>query len=98
MPKPFYFVALAGGLLVSLSCGATPSGAMLGNTCAGCHGTNGVSVGSAPSLKGLPPDYIVTAMKAFRSGERPSTIMGRIAKGYNDEEIAAMAKFFGDMK
>jgi cytochrome subunit of sulfide dehydrogenase len=30
-------------------------------------------------------------MQAFRSGERPSTVMARIAKGFSDEEIRAIA-------
>lgn len=74
------------------------SGSMLGNTCAGCHGTHGVSVGAAPSLKGLPVDYLKTAMMDFKSGKRPATIMGRIAKGYSDADIAAIADYFGGMK
>ena len=30
-------------------------------------------------------------MQAFRSGERPSTVMGRIAKGFSEDEIQAIA-------
>ena len=30
-------------------------------------------------------------MEAFRSGSRPSTVMGRIAKGFSDDEIGAIA-------
>ncbi len=75
------------------------SGAMLGNTCAGCHGTNGVSNGpAAPSLAGLDYDYLVDAMNEFKAGERRSTIMTRIAKGYSDTDIEAMSKFFADKK
>lgn len=75
------------------------SGAMLGNTCAGCHGTNGVSNGpAAPSIAGLDYDYLVDAMNQFKAGERRSTIMTRIAKGYTDAEIEAMSKFFADKK
>ena len=73
------------------------SGAMLGNTCAGCHGTNGVSNGPAtPSLAGLDYDYMVDAMKAFKAGERRTTIMTRIAKGYDDADIEAMSKYFSE--
>ena len=90
---------LACGLSFSATSFAGASGAMLGNTCAGCHGTNGVSNGPAsPSLAGLDYDYMVDAMKQFKAGERRSTIMTRIAKGYNDEEIEAMSKFFADKK
>lgn len=71
------------------------SGLMLANTCAGCHGTDGASVGPAtPSIGGLSEDYMVETMNAYKSGERWSTIMGRIAKGYNDDEIVAMAKYY----
>jgi cytochrome c553 len=69
---------------------------MLAQTCAGCHGPNGKSQGSIPGLQGLPADYIVHAMKDFKSGERPSTIMQRHAKGYTDEEIQAIAKFYAE--
>lgn len=68
---------------------------MLANTCAGCHGTNGASQGPAsPTIAGLSSDYFVETMQGFASGEIPSTIMGRIAKGYSDDELTAMAKYF----
>lgn len=78
---------------------APPTAAMLSNACAGCHGTNGGSVGPAmPSLAGQSKEAIVEAMKKFKSGERPSTIMGRLAKGYSDAEFAAMGDFFSANK
>ena len=68
---------------------------MLSYTCAGCHGTDGVSVGPAsPTLAGMAEDTFTDAMETFKSGERPSTIMERIAKGYSEEDVALMAKFF----
>ena len=76
---------------------ATP--AMLSNTCNGCHGTDGSSAGTSnPTIAGLTADYFETAMKQFRSGERPSTIMGRLAKGYSDEQLKAMADHFAAKK
>ncbi len=90
---------LACGLSFSATSFAGASGAMLGNTCAGCHGTNGVSNGPAtPSLAGLDYDYFVDAMKAFKAGERRTTIMTRIAKGYDDADIEAMSKYFSEKK
>jgi cytochrome c553 len=44
-----------------------------------------------PPLRGHDRAEIVAAMQAFRSGERPSTVMGRIAKGFSDDEIRALA-------
>lgn len=74
------------------------SAAMLSNTCAGCHGTNGASGGPAtPTIAGMSEDYFVATMQEYKSGDRWSTIMGRIAKGYSDDEIAAIAKHYAAM-
>jgi sulfide dehydrogenase cytochrome subunit len=90
----------AAALVLSASASAAPpSAAMLANACAGCHGTQGASAGPAmPSLAGQSKDAIVVAMQKFKSGERPSTIMGRLAKGYTDADFAAMGDFFGSQK
>lgn len=88
-------LALSGVALGAAANAATPSGEMLGNTCAGCHGTDGISTGPAiPTIGGLSNDYLVDAMMEYKTGERGSTIMTRIAKGYTDDEIKAMSKFF----
>lgn len=75
--------------------GGIRSGTMLANTCAGCHGTIGHSAGETmPSLAGLDERYFVKTMQDFKSGARPSTIMGRLARGYSDNELKALADFF----
>ena len=67
----------------------------LAATCANCHGTDGHSVTKeVVSLAGLPKDYLVAQMKAFRDGARPATIMPQIAKGYSDAQIEALADYF----
>ncbi|MDP1653692.1 MAG: c-type cytochrome [Rhodocyclaceae bacterium] len=93
--------ALAAGALAfsATAFAAPPSAEMLSNACAGCHGTNGGSAGlTMPSLASQSSTSIVDAMKKFQSGERPSTVMGRLAKGYSDAEINAMAGFFAKQK
>ena len=71
----------------------------LSDTCAGCHGTDGNSGGpGTPSIGGLSKAYLIELMDGFKSGAIPSTIMGRIAKGYNKDEIAHMATFFSGKK
>lgn len=75
------------------------SASMLANTCAGCHGTNGASVGpAAPTIGGLSEDYFIDIMTRYASGEVPSTIMERIAKGYSEEEIEKIAGFYAEQK
>ena len=78
---------------------AQPSGEMMGNTCAGCHGTHGRLQGEAfRPLAGMAPATFTRAMEDFRSGTRPATLMGHVAKGYTDEEIKAMAEFFAKVQ
>jgi sulfide dehydrogenase cytochrome subunit len=60
-------------------------------SCGGCHGVGSVGQGPVAPLAGRPAAELVAAMTAFRSNERPGTIMGRIARGYTDAEIAAIA-------
>ena len=55
--------------------------------CANCHGTNGASSGTMPSLAGVAKAQLVNRMQEFKSGKRPGTIMPQLAKGYTDEQI-----------
>jgi cytochrome c553 len=47
-----------------------------------------------PRLVGRPAAEIVTAMQAFRAGQRSATVMDRIAKGFSESEIAAIAAWY----
>lgn len=94
--KTLRIAALAGGLLAAGLAGAgdVRSPSMLANTCAGCHGTNGASAGDImPIIGGMDKTYLQTVLAEYKSGERDSTIMGRIAKGYTDGELKAIASF-----
>lgn len=90
-------VIMGSGLLLGATQlpAAPPTAAMLADTCAGCHGPDGSSLGPAtPSIAGMSAEYFKTTMDEYKKGERHSTVMTRIAKGYTDEEIALMADFF----
>ncbi len=90
-------------LLFSLSLGAHSALAAnatedLARTCNNCHGMNGVSVGpSMPSIGGLSEPYLKNMMLQWKSGERYSATMGRLIKGYSDEQIAALASHFSKL-
>lgn len=66
--------------------------------CFACHGPDGHSPGTIPSLDRLGKKRIVSDMKDFKSGEAPSTVMGRQAKGYTDAEIEAIADYIAGLK
>ena len=88
------------GLLIVSPLGAEPltRGGMLSASCAGCHGTNGNSPGAIPSISGKSAEFIDETLKQFRSGERDSTVMGRHAKAYSDEEIQQIAEYMAKQK
>lgn len=72
----------------------------LAATCASCHGTDGRTTPGGPiaPLAGMPRDYLVAQLKAFKAGSRPSTIMTQLAKGYSDAQIEQLASYFAAQK
>ena len=83
---------------LSVSAEAVNQAAMLSITCAGCHGTDGKSNGTIPSIAGKSADYIEKAMQDFKTEKRPSTVMNRHARGYSDAEIKLIAEYFASKK
>lgn len=73
-------------------------GQAIGLVCSSCHGTDGISFGRVPSLKGMSAEKIEAAMLAYRNDESNIRLMDRIAKGYTTEEIAIISDYFGSMK
>lgn len=65
---------------------------VLAASCVACHGTGGSSEGAIPPIAGRTADELRASLVAFRDGSTPSTVMDRIAKGYTDAEIAALAE------
>jgi cytochrome subunit of sulfide dehydrogenase len=47
-----------------------------------------------PRLNGRAAAVITTAMQQFRAGQRRVTVMDRIAKGFSESEIAAIAAWY----
>ncbi len=93
--------ALATLLLASLCDGAEPDphpGRYLAANCTGCHGTQGRSTGGIPAIAGLDRAAIVEAMRAFRTGDRPATVMHQHAKGYSEAQVELLADYFAAQK
>lgn len=94
MKKSLHLVACAGLAFVAGQAVAVERGQMIADNCMSCHsgGANNVTI---PDLTHYPASIIVSQMKAFKDGSRPATVMARHAKGYSDEDIAALAKYIG---
>ena len=72
-----------------------PAGAA---ACSGCHPPARVTGTPFTHLAGRNPNDIVTSMLEFRDGKRPATVMDRIAKGFTDDEIKAIAAWYAAQK
>lgn len=90
---------LAGPWLVWAAAAAEPPGLSVAmaepppgaTTCSGCHPPT--ARGAIPTLAGRQAGDIVAEMAVFRSGQREATVMGRIAKGFTDDETHAIAEW-----
>ena len=89
--------AMFGLIGVNSASAAEADASMLANTCNGCHGPDGVSQGPAtPTIAGMNKYYLKESMTDYRDDPklRPATVMDRIAKGYTDAEIDAIADYY----
>ena len=74
------------------------NGERLADACSSCHGLGGHGGGAIPAIAGRDPEDFVAQMLAFREQKAPATIMNRLARGYTDEEIAALADYFSGLE
>ena len=77
--------------ILSAAAAEAPPGA---TSCSGCHAANAGVDSPVPRLVGRNATELVAQMQAFRSGQRPSTVMGQIAKGFSDAEVEAIAAWY----
>jgi len=68
-------------------------------TCAACHGADGntPTVPTYPKLAGQNPEYLVSAIKAYKSGERTggqAPMMTGMVAPLTDEDIENLAAYF----
>jgi sulfide dehydrogenase cytochrome subunit len=67
--------------------------AVLAGGCAGCHGTDG----NLSGLSSRPQGALERRLLDFKYERAPSTVMSRIAKGFSDEELAEIARYFAQL-
>ena len=79
--------------------GDPKAGQLKTSMCAGCHGIPGwrtayPSVYSVPLLGGQHADYLVAALKAYKSGERTHPSMSGIAASLSDQDMEDLAAYY----
>jgi len=70
--------------------------------CAACHGAEGISaVPIYPNLRGQKEAYLLSSLKAYKSGERKggmSMLMIPQAQALSDEDMINMAAYYSSLK
>lgn len=82
--------------------GNVENGKIISYTCTGCHGIklymNAVPSYHVPRLGGQNEAYIVSALKAYRAGERSHETMQVQAGSLSDQDIADISAYFASLK
>jgi len=79
--------------------GDAAAGKTKSKTCAACHGPDGNSGSPAfPKIAGQHYDYLVKALKRYKSGERKNAIMSPQAANLSRRDIEDLAAYFSQQK
>lgn len=75
------------------------AGRLKSSMCAGCHNIPGYktafpSVYNVPKLDGQHATYIISALRAYKSGDRQHPSMRAIAASLSDQDMADLAAFY----
>lgn len=106
MKKICALLALAGVVNIAAAAeivGDATAGANKVSMCIGCHGIPGYKasfpeVYQVPMLGGQSEKYIVSALNAYKKGERQHPTMRGIAGSLSDQDIADVAAYYSQQK
>jgi len=73
-------------------------GKAISYTCLGCHGVQGYKNAypnySVPELRGQHPEYLISALKEYKSGERSHFTMHSQAEELSEQDMTDIAAYF----
>jgi len=79
--------------------GSIEVGKLKSETCAGCHGADGISAGlPGPTLAGQDEAYLVNALRDYKSGKRDNPMMSPMVAGMSDDELVDVAAYYSSLK
>jgi cytochrome subunit of sulfide dehydrogenase len=87
------------GLVLAPAQAASPSQAQSwAATCATCHGSSGRAAGWLKPIAGLPVEQHLQMLAGFADGSRPATVMHQIVRGYDADQLRAIAEYFATQR
>jgi cytochrome c553 len=98
-----FFAAAPIAAFAQLAVGDAKAGAQHVQRCQGCHGIDGwrtafPEVYKVPKIGGQHTAYFVSALKAYKSGERKNAGMRSIAASLSDKDMADLAAYYAEVK
>jgi cytochrome c553 len=84
----------------ALAAGDAASGRQKSQACAACHGADGNAPTGPdfPRLAGQHYDYLLKALRDYKSGARKNPIMGAQVGNLNPQDMADLAAFYSGQK
>ncbi len=86
------------GMNAAQAAGDAAAGKLKAETCMGCHGIatykNVYPTYNVPKLGGQHAEYIVSALKAYKSGDRAHQTMHANASTMSEQDMQDIAAFF----
>jgi len=85
-------------LPVAAIAGDAAAGAKKAATCMACHGKDGISIADMyPNLAGQKEQYLLKALKAYKSGARNDPMMKPMVAALSDADIENLAAYYAGM-
>ncbi len=94
----FICAAIAWNAAPARAAGDTALGEYLSSACVTCHQKSGQVNAGIPSITGWPIDQFTAVMNAYKNKDRDNEVMRTLASTLSDQDIAALAAYFGSLK
>jgi cytochrome c553 len=96
----FIALCMAGPAFAAGVKGDAAAGKKKATACAACHGLDGNKTldNTYPKLAGQYPDYLLKALKEYKSGKRVNAIMAGQVQSLSEADLANLAVYYGSLK
>jgi cytochrome c553 len=94
-------LALAAAIMVPANCASAQdatAGRQKALQCQACHGLDGLAkIPGAPHIAGQVQEYLVSAMRDYRSGARKNEMMTVAIRQLTDQDIEDLAAYYAGL-
>ncbi len=102
-PRPLLQVSTnvvwSGQTIERIQSGDVKRGAFVATNCTACHGSPRASkVQLVPMIDGMDADAVFKQLEDFRSGKRPSGVMGAIAKALKPQDLVDVSAYYASKR